>query len=76
MAAIAVVLIPLMPRTLGRGGVIACLWLARFFIYSAYNLLWCAAVLSLPLSLSLPLLPCISLRVLRCLCDVPFAPAA
>ena len=32
MAAIAVVLIPLIPRTIAVGGVIACLWLSRFFV--------------------------------------------
>lgn len=40
MACIAVVLVPLLPRTLPRGGVIACLWLSRFFVYAAFNLLW------------------------------------
>lgn len=40
MACISVVLIPLMTGRLQRAGMIACLWLSRFFIYSAYNLLW------------------------------------
>jgi hypothetical protein len=40
MACIAVVLVPLMTGQLGQGGIIACLWLARFFVYAGYNLLW------------------------------------
>lgn len=40
MACIAVVLVPLMTGRLGRPGTIACLWLSRFFVYAAFNLLW------------------------------------
>ncbi|KAI8471984.1 MAG: major facilitator superfamily domain-containing protein [Monoraphidium minutum] len=40
MACIALVLVPLMTRRIPTGGIIACLWLSRFFVYAAYNLLW------------------------------------
>jgi hypothetical protein len=50
MACIAAVLAPTLSRRLTRAGSIACLWLARFFIYAAYNLLWAVTPESFPTS--------------------------